>query len=1378
MIQKQKEEQIKNFKFENTFAYKLIYVFRLPSHKYKTHIGLLKIGDTTVNTDKNFDSKELQPNSSALNQAAKERIKEYSNTLGISPELLYTEIAVYKDSKENIIGFRDHDVHEVLENSNIKKQKVNDTTGKEWFKTDLETIKKAISAVKQGKKTLSANEISKNNTPIEFRDEQKQAIDKTVKKFKVSNKMLWNAKMRFGKTLCALQVVKEIQFKKTLIISHRPVVDTGWFEDFNKIFYDSPHYYYNKKDSTETIKDLLKAQKHDNTVNFIYFASVQDLRGSTKVGGKFNKNEELFSLDWDCVIIDEAHEGTTTELGENVKKELIKEKTKLLELSGTPFKIQENYEEDETYTWDYIDEQKAKEKWNKEHYGDYNPYSCLPKLNIYTYDLGKVLHSPAWVDIEDKSFNFKEFFRVWTGDKNKDRRQMPANVKKGSFVYEKDIEKFLTLISKENNETNYPYSKEEYRKLFKHSLWIVPGVKEAKALKELMQKNDIFGSTAFNIVNVAGEGDEDDGKMEDLQKVKSAIKKALENDSYTITLSCGKLTTGVTVPQWTAVMYLAGSYSTTPERYLQTIFRVQTPATINGKEKQNCYVFDFAPDRTLKILAKATHLSTKAGKTNTESEEQRMGELLNFCPVLSISGTRMKKYNVPRLMEKLKDVYAERAVQNGFEDTKIYNEELFKLDKDDLKLFEDLKKIVGTTKPSSKIEDIDINVHGLTEEEREKLKQAEKKKKKKELTPEEKALLEKQKQIKENRNKAISILRAISVRMPLLIYGADVNIEEDISIEDLPNKVDDNSWNEFMPTGVTKEIFKKFVKYYDKHIFILAGKKIRNIVKRADDLPILERIQEITKLFSYFKNPDKETVLTPWRVVNRHMIDCLGGYNFYDEKYENTIEEPLFVNQEQVTYDTLANPNAQILEINSKTGLYPLFVTYSIFKTKCKNKDLSLEEQDKLWEQTIKENVFVICKTPMAKSITQRTLMGFKDTKINAHYFKDLINTVENKSEQFVKRVLNPNYWNIKGGKDMNFDAVVGNPPYQESFGIEGSNSSNAKSIYNIFISASIKLNPKYVSLIVPSRWMTKTSQGIPDVWVDEMLKSNKFKVIHDFDSSSDIFPNVEIKGGVCYFLLQNDYNDKCIFRYYSSKDKQIVKRFDYLDSNNIGIVIRDTRAIQIISKIIVKEHNYLENEDRNFSGLVSPKHFFDNSEFLTSNWKDYSKSKTKEFNIKYYVNKITHNLELDYAWIKENQIPKNIETKNLHKIYIPTTGGSGNDTQVLGYPFYGEPNSICSQTYLVIGYDKDKHNFTKNQCLNIISYIKTRFFRYLVSIKKKTQNGPRGVYQFVPLQNFTNKSDINWNCSTEEIDKQLYKKYKLSDEEIKFIESMIKPME
>lgn len=347
---------------------------------------------------------------------------------------------------------------------------------------------------------------------------------------------------------------------------------------------------------------------------------------------------------------------------------------------------------------------------------------------------------------------------------------------------------------------------------------------------------------------------------------------------------------------------------------------------------------------------------------------------------------------------------------------------------------------------------------------------------------------------------------------------------------------------------------------------------------------------------------------------------------------------------------------------------------------------------------------------------------------------------------------------------NMKFDVIISNPPYQMSFGIEGTNSANAKSIYNLFINKAVMLNPKYLVMITPSRWMTKTSQGIPEEWVDSLLKSNRFKEIHDFEDSADCFPGVSIMGGVNYFLYESGYEGKCKYVFHYAGGKEIITREDYLDSTSAGIVIRDPKSYSILEKIKLIEGSYYLNNDTNFSGLVSPKHFFDNSELLTSNWKGYKKESDSIYNIKYYVSKSFN--DIPFGWIKISDLQKNQKTKDLHKVYIPAANGSSDI--VLGQPFYGEPNSVCSQTYLVIGYDPEKHNFTKQECENIISYIKTRFFRYLVSIKKKTQNGPRGVYQFVPLQDFSKP----WT------DEELYKKYNLTQEEIDFIESMIKPME
>ena len=478
-------------KFQSSFEYKLIYVFRIND---EAHRDVLKIGDATIKTDKDYT--ELRPSSTELNSAARARIDEYTRTAGINYQLLYTEVAVYKNNNPKskkyglTLAFRDHDVHSVLLRSGIERIQF-DTHKKqnEWFKCDLETAKKAIQAVKESKSSLSGKDITTDRSPIIFRPEQEEAIEKTLKTFKKSDRMLWNAKMRFGKTLTALEVAKRSSFSRTIIITHRPVVEDGWYDDFKKIFYDKPDYVFGSKDVGEKIQDLIHSDK-----KFVYFASMQDLRGSEKVGGNFDKNNDIFKIDWDFVVVDEAHEGTQTKLGQAVLQEVIKENngyiTKTLELSGTPFNLLEGYEDANIYTWDYIMEQEAKKNWALTHFGDSNPYEELPKLNIFTYHLEDTFKN--YQEIEDKAFNFREFFRVWLGDVAKDGKHMPAGVKVGDFVHEEDIKAFLDLICKKSDETNYPYSTETYRDYFRHTLWVVPGVKEAKALSALLKAHPVF----------------------------------------------------------------------------------------------------------------------------------------------------------------------------------------------------------------------------------------------------------------------------------------------------------------------------------------------------------------------------------------------------------------------------------------------------------------------------------------------------------------------------------------------------------------------------------------------------------------------------------------------------------------------------------------------------------------------------------------------------------------------------------------------------------------------------------------------------------------------------------------------------------------------
>ncbi len=1358
-------------RFDNTYSFKLIYVFSIP---YETHKGLLKVGDATIKT--NTKPENLVPNCRELNHAAKKRIDCYTKTASVTYRLEYTELAIRTESGY-VFPFRDNDIHNVLMNSGIHKVQPNGKTGDEWFLTDLATVKAAIKAYKAGKNTISSNEIptEKPQQPIDFREEQIDAVNKTLKIFKKDNEMLWYAKMRFGKTLTALEVIRQSQYRRVIIVTHRPVVDDGWSDDFKKVFFpgNSEHdYYYEHKtkdsayifdEKTDSENDR-KIRNHDkNGDYFIYFASMQDLRGSKIVGGKFNKNNAVFDIDWDLIVIDEAHEGTQTELGDNVVKALKKEHTKVLALSGTPFNLLDKFGEDNVYTWDYVMEQKKKSEWDLVHYGDHNPYADLPKMHIFTYDLGEKLKKYVSDEYGTKAFNFREFFSVWYKGPN-GNRTLPENATEGKFVHENDVNAFLDLMVKDDTDSGYPYSTQEYRDMFRHTLWMVPGVKEAKALSELLRKHPVFKH--FGIANVAGEGDK--YEEEHSKDALELVRKTIENNDYSITLSCGKLTTGVTVKEWTAVLMLSGSYSTAAAQYMQTIFRVQSAGAIDGKQKADCYVFDFAPDRTLKVLTETVHLSRKPGKSQ-QKRRKVMTEFLNYCPVIAIADSKTKTYSVESMMEQIKQIYAERAVNSGFEDESLYNDELLKLNEIDASKFNELKDIIGTSKASRKKKDVIVNGQGLTDEQIEHLDDPEPTIPPTPSTPEELENRKKKKQAKEARKKAIDILRGVSIRMPLMIYGADVPIDEDIDIDSFVDIVDDESWKEFMPTGVTKEIFSEFTKYYDRDVFIAAGKRIRRLAASADRETPTRRIIQIAEIFRHFKNPDKETVLTPWRVVNMHMSKTLGGWCFYNEKFEedtqeekHRLEEPRFVDLGEVT-ETMFDENAKILEINSKTGLYPLYVAYSFYKQRMEgmsDDDWTPEECQYFWNEVIRDNVYVICKTPMAKSITTRTLCGYSGIKCNAHYFDDLVNMLKNKPEQFKKRVLKGSYWK-KDVKEMLFDAVVGNPPYQ----IENNGNGNGKDpIYHLFIDMGMTLSDKG-TFIHPGRFLFNAGKT-PKEWNNKMLNNQHYKVVDYEVDSTKIFPSVDVKGGIAITYWDNNAEFDIIgffspYKELKSIVNKVIQREDYLSF-----------ATLIYPRDLYKLTDELYNENEWAITRPSKGHKYDVGTNVFDTFPElfFDECPTDGADyIQIYGRKENSRCS---KWIKRSyvKLPDNID---YYKVFIPKSNGSGTIGEVLSTPVVGRPMVGHTVTFLSIG----KYE-TPYEAEATLKYVKSKFSRTLLGALKVTQDNPRETWQYVPMQDFTENSDIDWSKSVHEIDLQLYKKYGLSDEEIAFIENKVKPMD
>lgn len=327
--------------------------------------------------------------------------------------------------------------------------------------------------------------------------------------------------------------------------------------------------------------------------------------------------------------------------------------------------------------------------------------------------------------------------------------------------------------------------------------------------------------------------------------------------------------------------------------------------------------------------------------------------------------------------------------------------------------------------------------------------------------------------------------------------------------------------------------------------------------------------------------------------------------------------------------------------------------------------------------------------------------------------------------------------------QDMQFDVIIGNPPYQMSDGGGGMGSS-AKPIYHLFIQQAIKLNPHYLCMIVPSRWFAG-GKGLDD-FREEMLKDKRIKEIHDYPNSSDVFPGVDVEGGINYFLWESDYNGDCLIKTYE-EGKVVSEMQRPLKEEGNEVFIRYNEAIPILRK--VQNH-----KEESFSMVVSSRKPFG----LESTIKGNAKSYKDEDNILLYQTKGT-------AYYKRDDVPQNTQWIDAHKVYVGKAYGMGKELpyKVINQPIYGEPNSACTETYLVIGPFRDKV-----RCENVMSYINTRFFRFMVLLKKPTQNTSKGTYQFVPMQDFSKP----WT------DDELYAKYGLTEEEIAYIEKMVRPME
>ena len=569
----------------------VIYCYTTP--EISRHDGWCKIGYSEQETD--------------------ERINQQTHTADVKFVLEWSKNATFDDGSGEI--FRDSDFHRYLAKNGIER-----TKGTEWFHIDPVSAKKMLDDFRENRGILKQ---VAGIIPYKLRREQKEAVNKAVDYYRIHDggQFLFNAKPRFGKTLSVYDLCKRLEAKKVLIVTNRPAIANSWYEDYAKFIGREGGYFFvssvdGVKDrpfviSMDEYKQDEKARKTKDfpPMNMICFMSLQDLKGSVYFGGKFEKLKDIAHTNWDILVIDEAHEGVDT-YKTDIAFDRIKRKH-TLHLSGTPFKAlaNEKFPANAIYNWTYADEQKAKAEW-KSPEGDENPYANLPQLNMFTYQMSEIIADELSQGIEingeteEYAFDLNEFF---------------STNEKGFFVHNSSVDRFLDALA---TQTKFPFSTDELRNELKHTLWLLNRVDSAKALAKKLAKHPLF--KGYEVILAAGDGRLDDDA--EAAKAYDRVKKAISKHDKTITLSVGQLTTGVTIPEWTAVLMLSSIKS--PALYMQAAFRAQNPCLFKeGHEcfrKKNAYVFDFDPARTLIIFEQfANDLSSDTTGGRGDSDTRR-----------------------------------------------------------------------------------------------------------------------------------------------------------------------------------------------------------------------------------------------------------------------------------------------------------------------------------------------------------------------------------------------------------------------------------------------------------------------------------------------------------------------------------------------------------------------------------------------------------------------------------------------------------------------------------------------------------------------------------------------------------------------------------
>ena len=1333
-----------------------IYIYSHPD--YPEHKGYLKIGETKNNVE--------------------DRIDQQNKTANVNYEIVGEYEA--QDIKGNY--FHDKEIHQILEKEYERKKDKKTGRLTEWFKISEQDARRVI----ENRIYCRFEFAYHKDEQIEFklRPNQEAAVEKTYRRWEISKQhpeddklkeFLWNAKPRFGKTITAYEFAKKIEARKVLIITQRTAISDSWFNDYNKFLKGRQTGYIfgsskenvkeddeNTKSKAYSKKEIREALKDNEDQKIIFYISFSDIKGKDESGNFKKNNAWIFEIDWDLLIIDETHEGSLTDKAKKVYEGL--NYGFLLHLSGTPFKRIEmgGYSEKNSYSWSYTDEQYEKENW------DYsrgkNPYEEMPRLNIYAYQLSLALRRVAISD--EKSFDFREFFKI-TSNKNLG----------DSFVHDAEIDLFLDNLCSATNKDNlegyqtFPFGNEELRDSLRHTFWLLPKDRRiVRLLGEKLKKHHFFKD--YKIIVATGSDDKE--APQDSMKALRELRKKIGEEPHktkTITLSLGMLTTGVTVKEWTAVLMLNDAKSA--EQYIQASFRAQTPwkyQLLNGEiykgkdqkneevktyTKENAYVFDFSPDRVLEIIPEYANLEATGATKTAEEQKRNLNKLRNFLPVISIDDEcKMRCLDSNEILELRKSVNsaARDVVDSGFMLNKLFTiRDIFHISDRNRNILNRMIAVKPDTK--RKIEKPGaISTDGI---EKDIYEEYESNGIKGRICVSESELGERKYEVEtfDDNGKEMPY-GGHEISIDNLDNGLDslsISKEEREAFERIKEREEENQKRKkdeeskvrdrlrgfartipmlLMAYGKSDTNLDNFHKFVSKEVFIeLTGisdedfKSLRDeglfneSVFNAAIKHFLKRKKELGKYFEQDKDEDIFDYIPPQQT----------NQIFTPKTVINQMLDIL----EQENPGIFKNPHIKFFDPNMKSGQYITEIAKRLYRNS-KDKDIN---------RIIKDQLFGFAPTKILTDITHEMILGwadFKEREKLKNNFPEVNLLTDIKEPNGLRDHITEVY-----GEDMKFDVIIGNPPYQEE-----TKDTSDKPIYNYFMDQAYAICDK-VCFITPARFLFNAGKT-PKEWNKKMLNDEHLKVEYYEQDSSKIFETTDIKGGVAITYRDNNkvFGKIGVFTHFDELNSILRK---VVRNNFIGF-----------DSIVGVQLDYKFKKDFNISQVGLKTNVFKKQEKLFTD----KKQSDDDFRI----------LGLDgrdrtYKWINSKyfDLPKNHQK---WKVYLPTSNGSGAIGEILSTPLVGEPLVGHTETFIGIGmFDNRK------EAENCLKYIKTKFARAMLGTLKITQHNLASTWANVPLQNFTNSSDIDWTKSIEDIDKQLYKKYGLSEKEISFIEEKVKEM-